>query len=341
MKNEVKQIRKLLLKPCNIALIGHVNPDGDAVGSALALSFLFRKMGHQCQVLIPDNLDYTLTWMPESDKITISRKKRELAKEYIDKADIIFCIDYNSLDRIDNMTQFVIENTKAPRILIDHHIDPKLDDFDIAITNTNTSSTAELTYQIIKELGKADLIDKDIATALYVGIITDTGSLSYGCESTNVFRVVADLIDMGINVQQIRTNLYNVSPESRLRLMGYGLYVKLKVIKSLRTAYIVLTQNELKRLHYQKGDTEGLVNYCITMKNIIFGCIIIEQTDRIQLSFRSRGDFDVSRIATQHFGGGGHKNASGGSSYVSLEETVNKFESLLPTYRKELLEVVI
>jgi len=341
MKREVERIQKLLLKPANIAIIGHVNPDGDTVGSSLALSFLFRKMGHQCQVLIPDNLDYTLTWLPEADNIIISRKKPEQAKEHITEADIIFCVDYNSLDRIDNMAQFVRENTKAPRILIDHHLDPKLDDFDIAISDSNTSSVAELTYNLIKDLEKEELIDTDIATALYVGVITDTGSLSYGCDNTSVFRVVADLIDMGINVQQIRTSLYNVFPESRLRLLGYGLYVKLKVIKSLRTAYIVLTQDELKRLHYQKGDTEGLVNYCITLKNIVFGCIVIEQTDRIQLSFRSRGNFDVSRIATQHFEGGGHKNASGGSSYVSVEKTVNKLESILPMYRKELLEVVI
>jgi phosphoesterase RecJ-like protein len=341
MKNKVEQIQQLLSSPRNIAIIGHINPDGDTVGSALALAFFLRKTGHQCQILIPDNLDYTLQWLPEADKITIYKKKPEQAKEYIADADVIFCVDYNNLDRIGDMTQLVRNNTKAPRILIDHHLYPNFAEFDIVISTSNTSSAAELTYELIKAFDKPELMDSDIATALYVGIITDTGALSYACENTSVYRAVAELIDMGINVQQIRSNLYNIFPESRLRVMGYGLYVKMKILKSLRTAFIVLTQEELKLLHYQKGDTEGLVNFCITMKNIIFGCIIIEQTDRIQLSFRSRGNFDVSQIATKHFEGGGHKNASGGSSYTSLEKAVAKFEAVLPQYRKELLEVVI
>jgi phosphoesterase RecJ-like protein len=341
MKSKVEQIQKLLLTPKKIAIIGHINPDGDAVGSALALAFFLRKTGHQCRVLIPDNLDYTLTWLPEANQIIFYKKKPEQAKEYIADAELIFCVDFNNLERIGDMTQLVRENTKAPRILIDHHLNPNEKEFDIVISTPNVSSAAELTYNLIKAFNQPELIDKDIATVLYAGIITDTGALSYGCENTNVYRVVADLIDMGVNVPQVRTNLYNIFPESRLRLTGYALYVKMKILKSLRTAYIVLTQDELKLMHYQKGDTEGLVNYCTTMRNIIFGCIIIEQTDRIQLSFRSRGDFDVSRIATQHFEGGGHKNASGGSSYVSLEKTVAKFESILPIYRKELLDVVI
>ena len=340
MKSKVEQIQQLLPNSGKIALIGHVNPDGDTVGSALALAFFLRKKGHQCRVLIPDNIDYTLTWMPEADKIIIYKKNPEQAKEYIAEADVIFCVDFNNLERISDMAPLVRGNTKAPRILIDHHLNPSMEEFDVIISTTNTSSTAELTYDFIKTLDEKSF-DIDIATALYAGIITDTGALSYACENTSVYRAVADLTDMGINVQKIRTSLYNVFPESRLRLMGYGLYVKMKVLKSLRTAYIILTQEELHLMHYQKGDTEGLVNYCISMKNIIFGCIIIEQIDRIQLSFRSRGNFDVSKIAAQHFEGGGHKNASGGSSYVSIEETIKKFETILPLYRKELLAVVI
>ena len=341
MKNKVEQIQQLLERPAKIALIGHVNPDGDTVGSALALAFFLRKKGHQCHVLIPDNLDYTLTWLPEAEQITIYKKKPEQAKEYIADADIIFCVDFNGLERITDMAPLVRSNTKAPRILIDHHLNPTLEDFDIVISTPNISSTAELTYNLLKSFNEPELLDIEIATALYVGIITDTGALSYACENTSVYHAVAELVDMGINTQQIRTYLYNMLPESRLRIMGYGLYVKMKVIKALRTAYIVLTQDELHLFRYQKGDTEGLVNYCISMKNIVFGGIIIEQIDCVKLSFRSHGDFDVSRIATQHFEGGGHKNAAGGTSYLSLEKTVAKFESILPQYRKELLETVI
>jgi phosphoesterase RecJ-like protein len=341
MKSKVEQIQQLLLTPKKVVIVGHLNPDGDTVGSALALAFFLRKKGHQCNVLIFDNLDYTLTWMPEADKITIYKKNPEQAKAYIAEAEVFFCVDYNGLERTGDMAPFIRDNTKAPRILIDHHLNPSTDDFDIIISTPNTSSTAELTYDILKLFNEPELFDKDIATALYAGIITDTGALSYSCENTSVYYAVAELTDMGINVPQIRNNLYNMLPESRLRVTGYGLYVKMKIIKAFRTAYIVLTQDELHALHYQKGDSEGLVNYCISMKNIVFGCIIIEQTDRIQLSFRSRGNFDVSKIAVQHFEGGGHKNASGASSYVSLEKTVARFESILPLYRQELLEVVI
>ena len=341
MKSKVEQIQQLLLKPRKIVLIGHINPDGDTVGCALALAFFLRKKGHQCQVLIPDNIEYTLMWMPEVRQITIYKKDPEQAKAYIADADVIFCVDFSNLERTGDMKKFILENTKAPRILIDHHLNPNIEEFDLVISTQNTSSTAELIYNILKIFNEPELFDKEIATVLYVGIITDTGALSYSCENTSVYQVIAELVDMGINTQQIRTNLYNMLPESRLRITGYALFAKMKIIKPSRTAYIVLTQDELHNMRYQKGDTEGLVNYCISMYNIVFGCIIIEQIDCVKLSFRSRGDFDVSRFATQHFGGGGHKNASGGTSYVSLDETVKKFETVLQQYKKELVGIVI
>jgi phosphoesterase RecJ-like protein len=279
--------------------------------------------------------------MPEAKQIVIYKKDPEQAKTYIADAEVIFCVDFNNLERAGDMEKFIRNNTNASRILIDHHLTPSIKDFDIVISTQDTSSAAELTYNLLKAFNEPELIDKEMATVLYVGIITDTGALSYSCENTSVYQVIAELVDMGINVPQIRTNLYNMLPESRLRVMGYGLYVKMKIIKAFRTAYIVLTQEELHRLHYQKGDTEGLVNYCISLRNIVFGGIIIEQIDCIKLSFRSRGDFDVSQFAIQHFEGGGHKNAAGGSSHLSLEKTVAKFESVLQKYRKELLNVVI
>ena len=340
MKNEVEQIQQLLLKPRKIVLIGHINPDGDTVGSSLALASFLRKKGHQCQVLIPDNLEYTLTWMPGVEQITIYKKNPEQATDCIANAEIIFCVDFNNLDRTGDMEKLIRNNTKASRILIDHHLNPKTEDFNIIISTQDISSAAELTCNILKIFNEPELIDKDIATALYVGIITDTGALSYSCENTSVYQIIGELVNMGINVQQIRTNLYNMLPESRLRLTGYALFAKMKIIKAFRTAYIVLTQEELHRMHYQKGDTEGLVNYCISMKNIVFGGIIIEQIDCVKLSFRSHGNFDVSQFAVKHFEGGGHKNAAGGSSHLPLEKTVAKFESILPQYRKELSEVV-
>ena len=340
MKSKVEQIQQLLSEPRKIAIIGHINPDGDTVGSSLALAFFLRKKGHQCHVLIPDNLEYTLTWMPEASQITIYKKNPEQAKEYLEEAEIIFCADFNNLERTGDMAK-LIRSTKVPRILIDHHLNPNMEEFDIVISNQTVSSSAELTYNILKMFNEPELFDKDIATVLYVGIITDTGALSYSCENPSVYQTIGELVNMGINTQQIRTYLYNMLPESRLRVIGYGLFAKMKISKKLRTAYIVLTQEELHNLRYQKGDTEGLVNYCISMNNIVFGCIIIEQIDCVKLSFRSRGDFDVSQFAIKHFEGGGHKNASGGASYVSLEKTVAKFESILPQYKKELQEVVI
>jgi phosphoesterase RecJ-like protein len=341
MKNAVEQIKKILSEKKKIVLIGHINPDGDAVGSAFGLSFLWKKMGYTCTVLLPDSIDYTLSWMPGIDESIIYKRTPDQAKISIEEAEVIFCLDCNSLQRIGDMGQFVRNNHKAAKILIDHHLTPNLEDFDIVISTSKVSSTAELTYDFIKEYGQERLIDKDIATALYVGIITDTGSLNYATDNTDVFRKVADLIDIGIDVPYIRARLYNMVPESRLRLAGYALYSKMIVIKSLRSAYIVLDQEELRRLHYQKGDTEGLVNYCIMIKNVIFGTIITEHPDRIQLSFRSRGNFDVSKIASEYFDGGGHKNASGGSSYISLNDTVKKLENIIQNHRAELLAVTI
>ena len=340
MNSKVEQIQQLLLTPKKVVVIGHINPDGDTVGSSLALAFFLRKKGHQCHVLIPDNLEYTLTWMPEATQITIYKKNPEQAKEYLADAEIIFCVDFSNLGRTGDMEN-LIRNSNAPRILIDHHLNPNFEEFDIVISNPNVSSAAELTYNLLKTFNEPELIDKDIATVLYTGIITDTGALSYSCETPDVYHIIAELVGMGINTRQIRTYLYNMLPESRLRVTGYALFSKMKIIKKLRTAYIVLTQDELKNLRYQKGDTEGLVNCCISMNNIVFGCIIIEQIDCVKLSFRSRGNFDVSQFAVQHFEGGGHKNASGGSTHIPLEKTVAKFETVLHQYRDALLAVVI
>lgn len=341
MKKAVAQIKEILSTPKKIVTIGHMNPDGDAVGSILALSVLWQKLGHECHVLLPDGLDYTLSWMSGADKITIYKKAPKKCEQLISEAEVVFCMDFNNLQRIGSMGTLVRDNTQAKKILIDHHLNPATEEFDIVISTPKVSSTAELTYNFIKDYGLTELIDAEIATALYVGIITDTGSLSYSVNSTDVYRIVADLIDTGVDTQYVRARLYNMYPESRLRLTGYALYSKMKVLKNLRAAYIVITQEELRMFNYQKGDTEGLVNYCIAMNNIIFGCIIIEHLDRIQLSFRSRGDFDVSGLASEYFNGGGHKNASGGSSYTNIEETIERLETVLSKYKKELNAVKI
>lgn len=340
MKNAVEQIKQLLQDKKRIVAIGHMNPDGDAVGSCLALSALWEKMGHESRVLLPDPVDYTLSWMPGVENIVVHKKNPEQALSLIKEAEVIFCLDFNNLHRIGELEQAVRDNVSAKRILIDHHLNPATEEFDAVISTPEISSTAELTYDFIGAFGMAEAVDAEMATDLYVGIITDTGSLSYSTENTDVFRKVADLIDKGVDVPYVRGNLYNMFPESRLRLMGYALYAKMKILKPCHSAYIVLTQEELRRLHYQKGDTEGLVNFCIAMKNIIFGCIIIEHLDRIQLSFRSRGDFDVSRIASEYFAGGGHKNAAGGSSHTTIEETVETLEKIIRKHKKELVAAV-
>lgn len=275
--------------------------------------------------------------MPGVEDILIAKRSLRKIQKIIKETEVFFCADFNQLNRIGTLDQYVRENS-CPRILIDHHIHPKSEEFQQIISDTTVSSTAELVFRFFTEMGWTEYIDQTIATYLYVGILTDTGSLSYSCSHSDVYQIIAHLMEYRINIEKVRTRLYGSFNESHHRIFGFGLQ-KMKILPELRSAYIVLNKEELKSLNYRIGDTEGLANECISLKNIVFGCLITEREGGVRLSFRSRGDFDVNIIANQDFNGGGHKNASGADSDKNPEETAIYLEEILQKYKEQLLAV--
>jgi bifunctional oligoribonuclease and PAP phosphatase NrnA len=332
---DFKLINDILSAPKNISILVHKNPDGDAIGSALGLYLFLLKQNHNVKVISPNEFPSFLAWMPSSKEIIDSYAKPELAVSTLSNSDIIFCLDFNSIERT-NFLKDIFKKSEAVKILIDHH--PQPDDFcDYKLSEINTSSTAELVYDFIVTLGKKDLLDKPIAECLYVGIMTDTGSFSYSCNFRETYHVVAELIKQGIDVQLIHNLVYDTYSENRLRLLGYCLNSAMKVIPEYNAAYISLSKEDLKKYNFQIGDTEGFVNYPISMKNVCLSALFMEMGDQVKISFRSKGNFNVNEFARKHFDGGGHKNAAGGRAKPPVQDSINKFEQLLSQYKDTLI----
>ncbi|WP_035670818.1 bifunctional oligoribonuclease/PAP phosphatase NrnA [Flavobacterium sp. 83] len=325
---DIQAIQLLLSTPKKIAIIPHRGPDGDAMGSTLGLYHFLLKNNHQPIVVSPNEFPDFLAWMPGSETVKIYEKDKENCTKILEDAEVIFTLDFNALHRTGEM-ETVLEKLTAPFIMIDHHQKP--DDY-AAVTYSDTSygSTCEMLYNFILFLGKKEDIDKTIGTCIYTGILTDSGSFRFPKTTGNTHRIVAELIDLGVENTEIPTLLFDNSSYGRLQLLGRALQ-NMKVITEHKTAYTTLTQDELNTFDYVKGDTEGIVNYGLSIKGILFTAIFIENTAEkiIKISFRSQGDFDVNQFARDHFHGGGHRNAAGGKSEVSMEETINKFEDLV------------
>jgi phosphoesterase RecJ-like protein len=328
-------IKELIGQSHLIAVTSHHNPDGDAIGSSLALAVLLNKAGKEAIVLVPNDYPGFLKWMPGSDKVIIYRHNEKRAEDVISRADLIFCLDYNALHRTGEMEK-TIRKSPGKKILIDHHLEPSMSDFDFYLSVVQTSSTSELIYRFIEGCSWIDLIGQDVATDLFVGIMTDTGSFSFSCNYPATFQITASLLLTGINPEQIHRLVYDTYSENRLRLLGYCLSEKLTILPEFSTAFIALSKAELDLFHHQVGDTEGIVNYALSVENIKLAVLLTERKDRIRLSFRSKGDLCVNSIAREHFNGGGHKNAAGGDSFVSLNDTVIKLKEVLVQYREEI-----
>lgn len=337
MEEQIKIIKEYISNKKRITLFLHLNPDGDSIGSSLALQAILEKLGHECTIISPDFMNATINWMPGAEKIIVAKRCMNKTQRIIKDTELFFCADFNQLHRI-GMLEKTVRETNSPRIMIDHHINPNQEDFDPIISNKEISSTSELVYRFICEMNLKHLIDKDIATNLYVGIITDTGSLSYSCSHPEVYETIAQLMKYQLDIDKIRTRIYGSYGESRLRILGYALQ-KMKILPDLRSAYIVLNKSELQNLNYRIGDTEGLANECLTLKDVVFGCLIAEREGGVRLSFRSRGDFDVNILANQYFNGGGHKNASGADSDNSPDDTAIYLENILQQFKNQLLTV--
>ncbi|MFL1011888.1 DHH family phosphoesterase [Flavisericum labens] len=334
-KQDISGIKALLATKKKIVIVPHKNPDGDAIGSSLGLCQFLLKGNHKVHVITPNDFPSFLKWIPGSDAILKYDSQSRICDALINDADIVFTLDFNAFHRTGDM-ESVLEESKATKIMIDHHQSP--DDYALyTYSDVSMSSTCEMVYHFIDMLGDTNLIDKDIATCLYVGIMTDTGSFRFASTSSTTHHVVANLIERGANNSEIHNHIFDSNSYESLQLLGRALS-NLKVIPESRTAYITLSQEELNQFNYKKGDTEGVVNYGLSLDGIILAVIFIEdkQEGIIKISLRSKGNFSVNEMSRAHFNGGGHINAAGGRSHLSLHETVEKFISILPSYNKAL-----
>jgi bifunctional oligoribonuclease and PAP phosphatase NrnA len=331
---EINKIKAVFEEPRNIAIITHKNPDGDAIGSSMALYHYLKNLGHSVSVVTPNDYPDNLKWIPGYAKVLIFDKNVKKSTAALKDAQVIFCLDFNSLKRIDEAGE-IIAQSEALKVVIDHHLEP--DEFpDILFSDPSASSTAQMIYQFIEAMGDGKKLTKDIANSIYMGIMTDTGSFRFSSVTAETHRVVARLIEAGAENAKIHENVWDTGTESKFRLLGYCLSEKMKIFEEFGAALITLTKDELQRFNYQKGDTEGFVNYPLAIDGIKMSAFFTESDEFIRISFRSRGEFSVNEFAREHFEGGGHRNAAGGSSYLSMDETVSKFISLLPQYRTVL-----
>ena len=327
----IKTLTDLLVKRPKISIIPHKNPDGDAIGSCLALYQYLRKKQHDVCVVSPTDYPDFLKWLPDNDSVLIFTNNSQEALNQIANSKLIFTLDFNSLYRADTLTE-VLQASDADFVMIDHHQQP--DTYAVVTYSEPTaSSTCELIYKFIEKLDDLELIDQHIATCLYTGIMTDTGAFKYSLTTATTHRIVASLIEKGANPSLISTNVFDSYSIDRLQLLGKALD-KLIFLPQYQTAYITLSANDLKQVNFQKGDTEGVVNYGLRIKEANLAVIFIEEENEqiIKISFRSKGNLDVNVLARKYFSGGGHINASGGHSEKSLKDTLAYFLKVLPEF---------
>ncbi len=334
-QKDLASLKKLFaLHNQNIVILGHTHPDGDAVGAGLALQEFLQQKGHKVSFILPDPYPDFLSWMPLSDGIFIHTKQQEKCEKLIKLSDLIIFVDMNSPSRLESFEKAVTEQMLSKTsILLDHHINPD-SVFTFKYWDTEVSSTSELVYELIGKLGESHLINKTMAENLYAGIITDTGSFSYSCNNPATYIAVSRLIEIGVDGAWVHQQIYNTFTEDRLRLLGHSLSEKLKVLKKYGGAYIALNQYDLVKYKYNVGDTEGLVNYTLSIKGIHFGALLTQYEQYIKISLRSEGDIDVNYFARRYFNGGGHKNAAGAYYYGPLDEACKVIESIIRKHIK-------
>ncbi len=331
---EIDEIKELLSTRKSIVIVTHKNPDGDAMGSSLGLyNYLLRK-NHSVKVITPNGYPTFLEWLPGDDKVIEFSENPERAEALIKKANVIFCLDFNALRRIGDVGKLV-KKAKATKILIDHHLQPeKFAHY--MMCDKKSCSTAQLVFDFIIALGDKKLIHRKTANCLYTGIMTDTLNFKISTTSAHTHRVVSELIDAGAQSNLAYSNVFETNSESRIRLLGHSLVKEMKVLADYNAAFIALSANDLKKYNFRKGDTEGVVNYPLSIEGIKFSAMFMEMKDAIKISFRSKANFDVNKFARKHFNGGGHANAAGGEADTSLDDAVSKFVSILSEYKEEL-----
>jgi bifunctional oligoribonuclease and PAP phosphatase NrnA len=332
---DLPALKAFLASPKKVVIVTHFKPDADALGSSLGLAGCLIKKGHEVDVITPSDYPDFLAWMPGKEIVTSlskdSKQPEKKAQLLIAKAEVIFCLDFSNLKRINELGDMV-KISSAKKVMIDHHLEPEhFADFEK--WDVRSASTAQMIFELINELGEKDLIDENIANCLYAGLMTDTGGFRHNNTTHKEFEVASALVGLGAKPSETAKNIYDTNSLERLRLTGYVLSQKLIVLPEFSTAYMTITWDELNKFGAQTGDTEGLVNYGLSIKGIKMAVLMYDRKEEIKLSFRSLADFDVNALARKHFEGGGHKNASGGQSKLTLEATLKKFLSILPEYK--------
>lgn len=331
----IDRFAEVVQKSHNIIIVPHINPDGDAIGSCLALKGVLQNLKKVCTVIIPNEFPDFLQWLEGSNEVVDFEKAGETAKQKFNEADTLFVLDFNDFDRSEGLKE-LLPNFPGTKVMIDHHPNPKAE-CDVMISYPVVSSTCELLFRIIERAGMLDYLNKAAADAIFTGMMTDTGNFSYNASDPETYHIIAQLLAKGIDKDLIHSNIYHTFSEDRWRLIGHALQDKMVILPEFNTGYISLSKAELDRFNYQSGDTEGLVNYPLMVKGIVFCVLFLERDDMVKLSFRSKGSFSTNLFARTHFGGGGHLNASGGNTNLTLAEAEAKFLALLPQYKEQLL----
>lgn len=321
-----------ILDAKNIVITSHKSPDGDSIGSSLGLYQFLTAIGKSSVVCHPDEAPLFLTWLPGAHDIAILEKDKLKVQQFISKADLIFCLDYNSPDRTGEEMEVMLRQSSAKKIMIDHHLHP--DTFcQIMISDTSSCSTAQLIYELIDQGGYIHVLNEKIGTPIYLGIMTDTGSFRYSSVQPRTHEILANLLRNGVSNSDIHEKVFDTNTINRLQLRSHIIADNLELIADFPVAVLTVTNRELKKYNYQKGDSDGLVNVALSIEGVKVAAFFVEREDGgIKISFRSKGDYHVNVIAMEHFSGGGHKYAAGGMSNESLENTVSRFKKLIPVF---------
>ena len=334
----IEQFYPILNQPFKAVITAHQKPDGDAMGSTLGLYHFLKELGHEVRVISPTNWAPFLDWMPGVDQVIDFEANKKEASQIVADADYVFCLDFNILHRTKHLEP-IIRDSKALKILIDHHQQPDTPSFAYGISDVKMSSTCEMIYDFIVQSGHSNLINLDIAACLYTGLMTDTGSFRFPSTTASVHKIVAHLKELGLQHAKIHENIYDNSTEGRLKFMGNAFLNRMTVLPEYKTAVMAIPKSDIYKFELKTGDTEGLVNYLLSIEGIKFAAILIDREEERKWSFRSKGNFDVNIFARNHFEGGGHANAAGGRSSKSLDETLNDFKTIIENYKSQLTQL--
>lgn len=338
-KADVIKILNLIDESQKIIITTHLSPDGDALGSSLALYHFLIRSGKDVKLMVPNSFPYFLKWMPGADDIQIYDYNPEAGQYNLKNADLIFSLDYNIPKRVGKMGEF-LEKSPAKKALIDHHLFPG-DIFDVTVSHTEISSTSELVFRFLLQAGEYNNITSTEAECIYCGMMTDTGAFTYNSNNPEIYEIISLLLRKNINKDRIYSLVYNNYSEDRFRLLGFTLSQRMKIYPELHSALLYLSREDQKQFNFSKGDTEGFVNYPLSIKGIFFSTFIREDEELVKMSFRSQGTFPCNEFAAEYFEGGGHLNASGGEFYGSFEDAVRRFETGLHQYADKLKQYLI